>query len=151
MSELVYSMAAPLFDRLAHHGAETDAGNLRTLDAVQGSIGRELHRLFNTRSALDLSDYEHGDATVLEYGIPDFSALSGQDVLGLVRFQSALRLAVERYEPRLENVTATVVLTRHRHDLAHVQISAQARVGVELQRVDFEMLLGEPGGLVKIV
>ena len=151
MSELIYSMAAPLFDRLADHAAETGSGNLRTLDAVQGSIARELHRLFNTRSSLDLSDYAHGDSTVLEYGIPDFSALSAQDALGMKRFQSALLLAVERYEPRLSDVAVSVVPTRHRYDFAQVHISAQARVGVELQRVDFEMLLGEPGGLVKIV
>lgn len=150
MSELVYSMAAPLFDRLADHGAETDGGNLRTLDAIQGSIGRELHRLFNTRSSLDPGDYEQGDATVLEYGVPDFSALSAQDALGLERLEASLLLAVERYEPRLTDVTVSVVPTKHRHDFAQVHIGAQARVGVELRRVDFEMLLGEPGGPVKI-
>lgn len=144
-------MAAPLFDRLAADLAETDGGNLKTLDAVQGSISRELHRLFNTRSSLSLSDHAHGDATVLEYGVPDFSALSAQDALGMQRFQSALLLAVERYEPRLADVTVSVVPTRRRHDFAQVHISAKARVGVELRRVDFEMLLGEPGGLVKIV
>lgn len=151
MSEFIYSMAAPLFDRLAGDPAETDSGNLRTFGAIQSSIGRELHRLFNTRSSLGLADYEHGDATVLEYGVPEFSALSAQDALGLERLQAALLLAIERYEPRLVDVTVSVVPTERRKDLAQVRIGAQARVGVELRRVDFEMLLGEPGGPVKIV
>ena len=151
MSELVYSTAVPLFDKLADQEAKTGSGCLLTYDAVQGSIGRELHRLFNTRSSLGLGDYVHGSATVLEYGVPDSSALSAQDALGMERLQSALLLAVERYEPRLANISVSVVATLHRHDFAQVHIRAQVRVGVELQRIDFEMRLGEPGGLVKIV
>ena len=143
-------MAAPLFARLDGNLAETDDGHLKTLDAVQASIGRELHRLFNTRSSLRLDDYEHGTATVLEYGIPDFSALSAQDAPGLERLQSALLLAVERYEPRLAEVTVSVVPSPQRKDFAQVHIGAQARVGLELQKVDFEMLLGESGSPVEM-
>ena len=151
MSELVYSTAAPLFDRLVNQEAETGSGHLLTYDAVQDSIGRELHRLFSTRSPLGLGDYVHGSATVLEYGVPDWSVLSAQDALDMERLQSALLLAIERYEPRLVNVSVSVVPTPYRHDFARAHISAHARVGVELQRIDFQMLLGEPDGLVKIV
>ena len=67
------------------------------------------------------------------------------------RFQSVLLLAVERYEPRLANISVSVVPTLYRHDFAQVHIRAQVRVGVELQRIDFEMQLGELGDLVRIV
>lgn len=151
MSELVKGVAAPLFDRLAAEPPDSDGATLETIEALQGSIGRELHRLLNTRSSLALGDYAGGAATVLEYGVPDFSALSAQDALGLGRFQTALRLAVERYEPRLADVTVSVHPAQRRSDFARVVIGAQARVGVELQRVDFEMLLGESGSPVKVV
>jgi len=150
MSELVKGVAAPLFDRLASDPPE-HGGDLETMEAVQGSIGRELHRLLNTRSPLDLSDYAQGDASVLSYGVPDFSALSAQSAIDLGRLQSALRVAVERYEPRLANVSVQAVPAPQRSDCALVQIGADARVGIEVRRVDFEMLVGGPDSQMKVV
>lgn len=140
----------PLFDRLASAPSEPSSTHLETMEAIQASIGRELRHLFNTRSSLAPADYVQGSGTVLEYGIPDFSALGSQSAAELAQLATALRLAVERYEPRLSDVTVQVGASPSRQELALVRIGAQARAGLELRRVDFEMLLGAPDSLMKV-
>lgn len=152
MSELVKGVPAPLFDRLASDLPAGSGGHLETMEAVQASIGQELRRLLNTRSSLGLSGYASlGDGSVLEYGVPDFSSLSAQSADDMTHLQSALRIAIERYEPRLANVTVELTPAPRRSDLAFVRIGAEAKVGIELRRVDFEMLLGAPDSLMKVV
>lgn len=151
MSELAKGGVVPLFDRLASVPSTHGTGpHLATMEALQESIGRELRLLFNTRSPLSSTDYAQGSGTVLEYGIPDFSALSAQDTCDLAHMAATLRQAVQRYEPRLVDVTVHVSASPDRHELALVRIGAQARAGLQLRRVDFEMLLGTPDGLVKV-
>lgn len=150
MSELVKGVAAPLFDRLASDPPEQGGGKLESMEALQASIGRELHRLLNTRSCLGLGGYAQGDGSVLEYGVPDFSALSAQSAADMGHLQTALRLAVERYEPRLADVTVEVEASPRAHEIALIRIGAQARVGIEVRRVDFEMLLGAPDSFMRV-
>ncbi|MGJ7535233.1 MULTISPECIES: type VI secretion system baseplate subunit TssE [Variovorax] len=152
MSELIKGGVAPLFDRLASAPSEhaRGAAHLETMESLQDSIGRELRRLFNTRSPLSASDYAQGSGTVLEYGIPDFSALSAQNAADLQQLAATLRQAVQRYEPRLTDVSVQVSATPNRHEVALVRIGAQARAGLALRHVDFEMLLGTPDSLMKI-
>lgn len=151
MSELAKGGVVPLFDRLSSAPAEHGTGaHLETMASLQESIGRELRRLFNTRSSLSPSDYAQGGTTVLEYGIPDLSALSTQNASDCQQVAAALREAVLRYEPRLSDVTVHVSATPNRQERALVRIGAQARAGLELRRVDFEMLLGAPDSLAKV-
>lgn len=151
MSELVKGGVVPLFDRLASAPYEhVRSAHLETMESLQDSIGRELRQLFNTRSPLAVADYAQGSGTVLEYGIPDFSALSAQNTADLQQLSAALRLAVQRYEPRLSDVNVHVSATANRHDVALVRIGALARAGLAVRRVDFEMLLGTPDSLVKV-
>ncbi|WP_184605394.1 type VI secretion system baseplate subunit TssE [Variovorax atrisoli] len=152
MSELVKGGVAPLFDRLASAQSEQvrSTAHLETMESVQDSIGRELRRLFNTRSPLSAEDYAQGSGTVLEYGIPDFSVFSAQNAADLQRLAALLRTAVARYEPRLSEVSVQVSPAPNRHEVALVRIGAQARAGLALRRVDFEMLLGAPDSLMKV-
>lgn len=120
------------------------------MESLQDSIGRELRRLFNTRSPLSAADYAQGSGTVLEYGIPDFSALSAQNAADLQQLAATLRQAVQRYEPRLTDVSVQVSATPNQHEVALVRIGAQARAGLALRHVDFEMLLGTPDSLMKV-
>ncbi|SEL22129.1 type VI secretion system protein ImpF [Variovorax sp. YR750] len=153
MSELVKGGVAPLFDRLASPQQSEHArggAHLETMESVQDSIGRELRRLFNTRSPLSADEYAQGSGTVLEYGIPDFSSLSAQNAADLQQLAALLRTAVSRYEPRLTDVSVQVSAAANRHEVALVRIGAQARAGLALRRVDFEMLLGAPDSLMKV-
>lgn len=151
VSELVKGGVAPLFDRLVQATSDRFGGpQLETMDSIRDSSGRELSQLFSTRSSLSVADYAQGSGTVLEYGIPDFSAHSVQNAADLQQLAVLLRLAVQRYEPRLLGVSVQVSAAPNLHEVALVCIGAQVQAGVMLQRVDFEMLLGAPDSLMKV-
>lgn len=150
MSELAKGGVIPLFDRLASGGLDAGPSQLETMESLQDSISRELRMLFNTRSPLPPAEYLDGAATVLEYGIPDLSAFDAQSTSELEALASSLRLAIERYEPRLTDVTVQVLPVSGRRDAAVVRIGAQARAGLALRRVDFEMTMGVSDSLMKV-
>lgn len=140
MSELVRGSSVPLFDRLATQEATgKDASWLLLPEQLQASIARELSRLFNTRSRLPLSEFHQNSGTVIDYGVPDFSALyarRGDDVAVL---ESALAQAVTLFEPRLSNVTVKVQGMAQRADAAAVTVGGDVMIGLKAQRVSFEL------------
>ena len=141
MPELTKRSILPLFDRLSSEElSDQDSGVLETMESLEGSIARELHRLFNTRSPLGLSDYLQAEGTVLEYGVPDFSFLSGQSATHLATLQKVLSLAITRYERRLIAPLVQVSPTQEKKNMARVLVTASARLGVEVRRIEFQML-----------
>jgi len=142
MSELVRGSSVPLFDRLAQQEGPGGTGAFHlSPEQMQASVARELARLFNTRSRLGLSEMSLSTATVIDYGLPDFSALSprrGEDREVLER---ALVQVVSHYEPRLANVKVKVDAVPERGDVAAVTVSADLSIGLQAQRVSFSLNL----------
>ncbi len=102
---------APLFDRLVDLDPRSpgEPRPLRTLDraGLRESVRRELERLLNTRSSLPVDRLEERpDLTVLEYGIPDFSAFSAGRPEDQQRMARILARAIAAFEPRLHEVRA---------------------------------------------
>lgn len=104
-----------LFDRL---DADDDHGTHdrlrpppRRTDAWQESITRDLEALLNTRSALlpqALAGYEEVGKSVVNYGLIDFAGMCMTSDADQKRICTAVRLAIERHEPRLHKVSATL-------------------------------------------
>ena len=103
-----------LFDRL---DADDDASfgrpraPARKSDEWKESITRDLEALLNTRSALlpdALAGYPEVSASVVNYGLIDFAGMCMTSDTDQQRICTAVRLAIERHEPRLEKVTATL-------------------------------------------
>ena len=113
---------------------------LETMESLEDSISRELHRLFNTRSHLQLAGYLQCEGTVLDYGVPDFSFLGGQSITDLENLQAVLTLAIRRYEPRLLDAVVQVIPSKEQRGMLRLQVSASARLGTEIRRIEFEML-----------
>jgi type VI secretion system protein ImpF len=140
MSELVRGSSVPLFDRLASSEAQEGVGAFLLLpEDLQASIARELARLFNTRSRLMPSEYANSTGTVIDYGIPDFSALSPRHAEDRELLESSLKQAIVHYEPRLQNVAVKVAAVPHRGDKAVVTVSGDVFIGLKSQRVSFEL------------
>ena len=108
------SFVPGLFDRL---DADDDAprGQFRALpkkaDEWRESITRDLEALLNTRSALlphVLADYPEVGGSVVNYGLIDFAGMCMTSDTDQKRICTAVRLAIERHEPRLHRVTATL-------------------------------------------
>ncbi|KAF1045359.1 MAG: hypothetical protein GAK38_03071 [Xylophilus sp.] len=87
---------------------------------------------------------------MLEYGIPDLYSFGTQNAYALRQLAHGLKLAIERYEPRLSDLAVEVVATPRQAETASVRIDARVRIGTELRRVNFEMLLGLPDSLMRV-
>lgn len=148
MSELIRGASIPLFERL-QGGGSVQFGQVMSPAQLELSIGRELSRLLNTRSGRVMRDFMESSGTTLDYGIPDFAALSSRSQSDLDMLQSAIARAIAMYEPRLKNVivkansSATDATT-------WVAISGAVTIDMKLRSLSFELQLDpRHGGLAK--
>lgn len=141
MPELKRGLNVPLFDRLRGQDAAATGHLLLSRNAVQDSIGRELERLFNTRRTSGGALVAGPEATVLDYGIPDFSALSvhsGPDRDALAR---GIADAIRWFEPRLARPEVQVKPPRVPGGPMVVLVAGDALIDTSVQRVEFDMPL----------
>jgi type VI secretion system protein ImpF len=108
------SFTPGLFDRLdadddiAHGQSRT---RIKQSDEWKDSITRDLEALLNTRSALPpdtLADYPEVSGSIVNYGLIDFAGMCMTSDTDQKRICTAVRQAIERHEPRLHKVTATL-------------------------------------------
>jgi type VI secretion system protein ImpF len=108
------SFTPGLFDRLdadddiAHGQSHT---RIKQSDEWKQSITRDLEALLNTRSALlpdTLADYPEVSGSIVNYGLIDFAGMCMTSDTDQKRICTAVRQAIERHEPRLHKVTATL-------------------------------------------
>ena len=142
MSELVRGSLVPLFDRFVPSEGAGGAGAFILLpEQLTASIARDLGRLFNTRNRLGLSEIDSSTGTVVDYGIPDFSALSPRSEEDRRLLQKALLKSISFYEPRLKNVAVKVEEVEQRGDSAAVTVSGDITIGLHHERVSFSLSL----------
>jgi type VI secretion system protein ImpF len=121
-TDTLYS-PVPLFDRLAADAESQLAG----ADAQRLAVARDLERLLNTRSRLDFEAFSRSAATVVDYGVPDYSARSPVSASDREAVAAVVKQAIALYEPRLSNVS-------------------DMRVGGAVNHVAFELLAGAQSG-----
>jgi len=119
---------ASLVDRLIDRDPRSsqEARPLRILDrrAMKESVRRDLGWLLNTRSPVPPKQLEGQDRTVVNYGIPDFAALSAQNPDDRRRLALDVLRTVNAYEPRLKHVR--VVVDEHRDDEKSLRVRIDA-------------------------
>jgi type VI secretion system protein ImpF len=147
MSELVRGASVPLFDRLSsRHETTGDMRQLLSPEDLQASIGRELSRLMNTRSRLTPAEFVQGTGTAIDYGIPDFLALSARSQAQADLLESTVALAVKQYEPRLKDVTVKVFPGPGPGSNATLMIGGTVKIGMKLRQLNFELQLDQRTG-----
>lgn len=128
----MHSFQAGLFDRLSADAGNECASGLRPptrrqlLDACKDSITRDLVCLLNTRCALPadaLTGYAAVAGSVVNYGLIDFAGMCMTSDTDQQTICTAVRVAMERHEPRLDRVS---VILRPRKG--------------SINRVDFEIM-----------
>jgi type VI secretion system protein ImpF len=140
MSELVRGSSVPLFDRLASSEGPQGAGAFLLLpEQLEASVARELARLFNTRSRIAPSAMSQSTGTTIDYGIPDFSALSPRNDEDRALIEKALVQAIGFFEPRMRNVAVKVSEVPGRGDTAVATVSGDLTIGLKPQRVSFSL------------
>jgi len=98
---------ALLFDRLVDEnpGEKKEHTSYRVYDrdGLMQSVQRELVRLLNTRRSAS-HILAPSKATVLDYGIPDFSSYSAASPTDRQTLSSLISSAIAAFEPRLQSV-----------------------------------------------
>ncbi len=79
-------------------------------DGLMRSIRLELHRLLNTRSHYSLAALGQRERTVIDYGLPDYSALYTRNPEDHKRLAALIQNTVEAFEPRIRNLRVDVIL-----------------------------------------
>jgi type VI secretion system protein ImpF len=108
------SFSPGLFDRLADdEQPPPDRGRARSqaLEACKRSITRDLVALLNTRCALRsdaLTAYTAVAGSVVNYGLIDFAGMCMTSDSDQQKICIAVRLAIERHEPRLHKVSVNL-------------------------------------------
>ena len=104
-----------LFDRLdddsEHAPSHKPSTRARKLDHAMRSVTRDLQALLNTRSALspgELAPYPAVAGSIVNYGLIDFAGMCMSSDADQHEICKAVRLAIERHEPRLHKVEVTL-------------------------------------------
>jgi type VI secretion system protein ImpF len=144
MSRLIPGGAIPLFDKLDQRTADADnTGDALSVAGVEASVLRELRHLLNSRSRLPLESFLTAPLTVLDYGIPDYSARSAQSEADRQLIAAAIVRAVETFEPRVADVDVTLVDGSSGKSIALYRIAASIRVAQTVRRINFTLETGE--------
>jgi type VI secretion system protein ImpF len=147
MSKLVFACSAPFFDRLL--GPDGGSNFEPKLDSVglKESLAREMAQLFSTKSRLTLDEYQGTDLTVLDYGLPDFTALSPSSEKDTTMMAEVVSKCLEKFEPRLSMVHVTVKPVTSKTTTTHASVVAAVTIGRQALRVDFDLAFTPSGGM----
>jgi type VI secretion system protein ImpF len=144
----------PLFDRLVGGSPESPItpaySRVLPARALRDSVLLDVSRLLNTRCGLRGALRELAKGTVLDYGLPDFSALSAASEGDLKFLAQSIASQITAYEPRLRNVS--VVLLPHASNPKAVQgvIDASLLIGKVYEPVTFQIEF-DPGNASPVV
>lgn len=157
--DLVEGARAPLFDRFfrdgegAHadstlldwHRARRDGGE-PVLSALESSIELELGRLLNTRCACPLAELATRERSVVDYGLPDYSALYTNNTDDQRRLVELVRATIEAFEPRLREVAVQVEMLGNSRHALRVRVQGMVLIEGRLEPVSFRIGANEEGG-----
>lgn len=96
-----------LWDRLTTDPSRASAPQGVSLSDIKGMVARDLERLLNTRRFHrdeEMSAFPLASASIVNFGIPDFSAQSLSSGLDRDHICQAMARAIERHDRRLRAV-----------------------------------------------
>ncbi|HKG14293.1 MAG TPA: type VI secretion system baseplate subunit TssE [Pyrinomonadaceae bacterium] len=147
---------ALLFERLAGGDPAADREGARPFRvhetaALKESVRRELVRLLNTRSSAGINSRGAGEMSVLDYGVPDFTALSALSGDDRAKLSAAVAQVITAFEPRLRDVRVTSEGMRSNDRAVILRLEALLVVGDHAEPVSFPLLVRAGAGVVELV
>ena len=118
--------------------------NVHGLDQVKQAVTRDLEALLNTRRERfeDLPpEFTEARQSLVNYGLPDFSALSLQSLEDRNRIRRVLEQTIALFEPRLTRVRVTLEALRAHEQTLRFRIDAMLRVEPAPEPVTFDATL----------
>lgn len=114
------------------------------LEELKDSLAADLEALLNSRRSSDLEELiEYPEAThsIATFGIRDFVGLSLSNPEDCSMICGTIKTAIERHEPRLVNVSVTLVEEAFSTNSLSFSISATLVVRLNGERVNFDAML----------
>lgn len=139
--------APGLFDRLLDDQpqAATRGGRAGwTLEQLKDAVARDLEALLNTRAALPaglLDAYPEVGNSIVNYGLIDFAGMCLTSSEDQKLICAAVQRAIERHEPRLTAVSASLRVRGTRVNRVDFLISARLKVDAAAELVRFDAVL----------
>lgn len=143
-TRLVPSLLDRLLDDSPEASSEPASARMQDVRDLKAAVGRDLQALLNTRrEALDElpSDYAEVTRSLVNYGLPDFSALSVVSMDDRGRMARVLEEAIVLFEPRLERVQVTLEPPRTHDQALRFRVEALLRVRPSPEPVTFDAVL----------
>ncbi len=132
---------APLFDRLSEmpETGDSTSAPAGVLDRARQceSLQRELGRLLNTRSPSPSRKWEPGERTVIDYGLPDYSAMYTRSPDDQRKLAALMRETIEAFEPRLSQVNVEAEVLGNSEKAVLVKVAGVMAIGRIRERVAF--------------
>jgi type VI secretion system protein ImpF len=119
--------------------------------SIRESVVRDLSRLLNTRAPLFGPVPERAPQTVLNYGIPDFSALSPDSSADAEALAALMVERISRFEPRLADVRVSLVKHPQSHNSLLGVIYANLILGEVREPVSFPLLFDAGADVVEVI
>jgi type VI secretion system protein ImpF len=136
-----------LLDRLM---GETGSGSARgAVEQLKDSIARELEALLNTRLGFPPGRFDAAPevrSSILNYGLADFAGFCLSSSEDRAAICASLKDAIERHEPRLKNVSASLEREAGSVNRLHFVIHATLHMADGMAPVDFNAVL-QPSNL----
>jgi type VI secretion system protein ImpF len=135
-----------LLDRLME---ETGAAPRPGIEQLKDSLARELEALLNTRLGFPPGRFDVFPATrssILNYGLADFAGFCLSSSEDRAAICASLKDAIERHEPRLQNVSASLEREAGGVNRLNFVIHATLQLADGLEPVNFNAVL-QPSNL----
>ena len=137
-----------LLDRLM--GDTGPGGAARgAVEQLKDSLARELEALLNTRLGFPAGRFDATPevrASILNYGLADFAGFCLSSSEDCAAICASLKDAIERHEPRLKNVSASLAREAGSVNRLHFVIHATLHMADGIEPVDFNAVL-QPSNL----
>ena len=141
-----------LFDRLRSERDDNRPRGVLTrlnLEQLKDAVARDLEALLNTRTVIDeplMKLFPECATSLVTYGLPDFAGLSLSSHDDRAHICACLVLAIERHEPRLKEVSASLDVREDAINSITFSISATLTLSADQEAVSFDANL-QPSSL----
>jgi len=139
---LMASVVDRLIEEPAAGGARMFDRDVDDVSQQVRNVARDLEHLLNTRRRClgpPPSEFKELNASVIEYGIPDFTGLNMSLPSERERTRATIERAIRQFEPRLKNVVVTVLTNMDRADRRlRLRIAGVLRSEPVPERVEFD-------------
>jgi type VI secretion system protein ImpF len=149
-------IAPSILDRLIDDNPkvtrEPPSAQIKSLESLKQYVRRDLEWLLNTRQSIHRipDDFEEVSRSIAGYGLPDFTAVGVNSAAEQDRIRRALLSAIRLFEPRLEDVTVSLDLTKEHNCTLRFRIAAVLHVEPVSEPVTFDTLLDLQTGQYEI-